>query len=69
MAISKRAGYAPFTYQVLVEFIIVAEDVFDSLGEDQDARQEAAHQLIYDVLVEPAEHVCLWSAMLMRINR
>ena len=51
----------------------MAEDVLDSLGDDQDTRQEAAHQLIYDVLVEPAEHVNLPTSlvepMLMRIKR
>ena len=49
----------PFTYRGLVEFLIMAEDVLHSLGEDQDAHQEPAHQLIYDVLVEPTGHVNL----------
>ena len=48
-----QRGYVPFTYRGLVEFLIVAEDVLDTLGEEQDARQEAAHQVIYDVWVEP----------------
>ena len=51
----------------------MAEDVLDTLGEEQDAHQEATDQLIYDVLVEPAEHVNLPTSlvepMLMRIKR
>jgi len=46
---------APFTYRGLVEFLMVAENVLETLGDDPITRQEAAHQLIYDVLVEPAE--------------
>jgi len=34
-----------------VEFLLVAEEVLDNLGEGQVARQEAAHQLIYDIVV------------------
>ena len=42
-----------------MEFLIVAEDVFESLGDEQVTRQEAAHQLIYDVLIEPAGYMNL----------
>ena len=35
-----------------MEFLLVAEEVLDDLGEGSVARQEAAHQLIYDVLVD-----------------
>jgi len=42
-----------------VEFLLVAKEVLDTLGEGQVVRQEAAHQLIYDVLVEPTEHMNL----------
>jgi len=42
-----------------VEFLLVAEEVLDNLGEGSMACQEAAHQLIYDVLVDPAEHLNL----------
>jgi len=42
-----------------MEFLLVVKEVLDTLGEGQVARQEAAHQLIYDVLVEPAEHINL----------
>ena len=42
-----------------MEFLTVAEDVLESLGDDQVTRQEAAHQLIYDVLIEPAGHMNL----------
>ena len=48
---NRQWRYAPFTYRGLVEFLTMAEEVLDSLGEDQEARQEAAHQLICDVLV------------------
>jgi len=41
----------------------MAEVVLDSLGEDQDTHQEAAHQLIYDVFVEPTGHVNLPTAL------
>ena len=34
---------------------MVVENVLETLGDDPTTRQEAAHQLIYDVLVEPAE--------------
>jgi len=50
--VTGQQGYAPFTYRGLVEFLLVAEEVLDDLGEGSVARQEAAHQLIYDVLVD-----------------
>ena len=31
-------GFPPFTYRGLVEFLIVAEEVLDSLGVDPNAR-------------------------------
>ena len=34
---------------------MIAEDVLDTLGADQLSWQEAAHQLIHEVLVDPAE--------------
>jgi len=40
-----------------VEFLLVAKEVLDNLGKGSVARQVAAHQLIYDVLVELAEHL------------
>ena len=48
------------------EFLIMAKDVLDSLGEDQDACQKAAHQFIYDVLVELAGHVNLPTSLVER---
>jgi len=57
--VTGQRGYAPFTYRGLVEFLLVAEEVLDNLGEGPVARQKAAYQLIYDVLVEPAEHLNL----------
>jgi len=47
--------FAPFTYRGLVEFLLVAEDVLDSLGDEPVARQDAAHQLIYNALIEPCQ--------------
>ena len=38
---------------------MVAEDVLETLGSDQQSQQEAAYQLIYDVLIEPTERVNL----------
>ena len=52
-------GYAPFTYRGLVEFLMVAEDVLETLGSDQRTQQEDTDQLINDVLIEPIEHVDL----------
>jgi len=39
-----------------VEFLVLAEDTLDTLGDDPIARQNAANQLIFVLLVEPAEH-------------
>ena len=50
--VTGQRAYAPFTYRGLVEFLLVAEEVLDDLGEGSVAHQEAAHQLIYDVLVD-----------------
>jgi len=47
-------GYGPFTYRGLVEFLAVAEEVLEELGIDPRTRQASAHQLIQDVLLEPA---------------
>ena len=53
--ITRIRPFASFTYRGLVEFLLVAEDVLDSLGDDPVARQEASHQLIYNALIEPCE--------------
>jgi len=50
-------GFPRFTYRGLVEFLVVAEEALDSLGDDSSARQQATHQLVYDGLMEPAEHI------------
>jgi len=42
-----------------VEFLVVAEEVLDSLGDNPSAHQQAAHQLVYDGLMEPAEHIVM----------
>jgi len=64
--VTGQQGYAPFTYGGLVEFLLVAEEVLDDLGEGSEARQETAHQLTYDVLVEPPEHLNLPSTLVGR---
>jgi len=42
-----------------VAFLTIVEDVWDSLEDEQVAHQEAAHQLIYDVLIERTRHMNL----------
>jgi len=37
----------------------VAEEALDSLGDNPSARQQAAHQLVFDGLMEPAEHIVM----------
>ena len=49
-----------------MEFLTVAEEILESLGDDQEIYQETAHQLIYDVLVEPAKHLNLPTTLLER---
>jgi len=56
--------FSPFTYRGLVEFLTMTEDILESLGDDQTICQETAHQLIYDVLVEAAEHLDLPTPLL-----
>jgi len=41
--VTRLRDFAPFTYRGLVEFLTVDEDLLDSLGENQIARQEDAH--------------------------
>jgi len=71
--VTRQRGCAPFTYRGLGKFLLVAKEVLDDLGEGPVACQEAAHQLIYDVLVELAEHLNLpsswWSIMSLRTSR
>ena len=38
---------------------MIAEEVLETLGSGQRTRQEDADQLIYDVLIEPIEHMDL----------
>ena len=54
--ITRRRPFAPFTYRGVVEFQVLADDALDTLGGDSIAQQDVASQLIYDSLVEPAEH-------------
>ena len=39
--------------------LTVIEDALESLADERVTRQEAAHQLIYDGLTEPAGHMNL----------
>ena len=52
-------GYPPFTYRGLVEFLVVAKEALDSLGDNPSARQQATHQLVYDGMMEPTEHIVM----------
>jgi len=45
---------------------MIAKDVLDTLGGDQSSRQEAAHQLIYHVLIDPAERLNLPTSLTER---
>jgi len=45
---------------------MVVENVLESLGDDSVTHQEAAHQLIYDVLVEPIELLNLRTTLVDR---
>ena len=61
-------SYPPFTYRGLVEFLVMAEEALDSLGDDPSARQLAAHQLVYDGLMEPTEHIVMPDSLGGRIR-
>jgi len=50
-----------------VEFLVVAE-ALDILGDDPSALQQAAHQLVYDGLMEPAEHIVMPNSLEGRIR-
>jgi len=50
-------GYCVENFRIeLVEFLVLVENDLDTLGDDPVAQQEAANQLSYDLLVEPAKH-------------
>ena len=49
-------SFTAFTYRGLVEFLVLVEDTLDNLGDNPLERQNAADQLIYDLLLEPAKH-------------
>ena len=61
-------GYPPFTYWGLAELLVVAEEALDSLGDNLSARQQAAHQLVYDGLMEPMEHIVMPNSLGGRIR-
>ena len=50
-----------------MEFLVLAEDALDTLGGDAISREDAANKLIYDFLVEPAEHQNLLNNLEERI--
>jgi len=49
-----RGAYTPFTFRRLVEFLILAEDRVDSLGNTPLERSDASMQLINTALIAPA---------------
>ena len=59
-------GYGPLTYRGLVEFLVIAEDVLDELGRDPQTRQASAHQLIHDMLLEPAGQLEMPNTLVQR---
>ena len=50
----RRGAYTPFTFRGLVEFLILAEDRVDLLGNTPLERSDAAMQLINTALIAPA---------------
>ena len=47
----RRGAYTPFTFRGLVEFLIVADDRVDSLGNTPSEMSDAAVQLINTALI------------------
>jgi len=47
---------------------VAAEEALDSLGADPSARRQAAHQLIYDGLMEPTKHIVMPDSLGGRIR-
>jgi len=64
--VSGLSGYWPFSYRGLVEFLVIVEDVLEELGRDAWVRRDSVHQVVRDLLIEPAEHVILPTTLLER---
>jgi len=64
--VSSLPGYCPFSYRGLVEFLVVVEEVLEELGRDAQARRDSVHQVVRDMLLEPAEHEALPTTLLER---
>ena len=60
------SSYCPFSYRGLVEFLVVVEDVLEELGRDPRVRRDSVHQVVQDMLIEPAEHAILPTTLLER---
>jgi len=59
-------GYCPFSYRGLVEFLVVIEDVLEELGRDPRVRRYSVHQVVQEMLIEPAENAHLPTTLLER---
>ena len=64
--VSRLSGYCSFSYRGLVEFLVIVEDVLEELGRDAWARRDSVHQVVPDMLIEPAEHATLPTTLLER---
>jgi len=64
--VSGLSGYWPFSYRGLVEFLVIVEDVLEELGRDAWVRRDSVHQVVRDLLIEPAEHAILPTTLLER---
>ena len=54
--VTRIQPFASFTYLGLVEFLVWVEDELENLGDQPLEWQNAANQLIFDLLVEPTLH-------------
>ena len=66
--VARIPPFAPFTYWGLVEFLVLVEDELENLGDDPLEPPSAANQLIFDILVEPAEHQNLLNTLEDRMH-
>ena len=59
-------SYTPFPYRGLVDFLILAEEQVDFLGDTSWERSSAASQLVNTILIAPAEEQQLLLTMVER---
>jgi len=59
-------GYCSFPYRGLVEFLVVIEDVLEELARDPRVRRDSIHQVVQEMLIEPAENAHLPTTLLER---